>query len=101
MNNQEKGTQNTKSEIDIDIGDHEIAIKKRYELYYNLNDILIAVWFIVGSIFFFWEVTKDAGTWLFLIGSLELLIRPFIRIGRKTHLRRINSSVSRSSTNDQ
>ncbi|CDQ40547.1 MULTISPECIES: YrhK family protein [Virgibacillus] len=100
MNNQEKKKQNYNSEIDIDIGDHEIIIKKRYEFYYTLNDILIAVWFIIGSTFFFWEGTKEAGTWLFLIGSLELLIRPFIRISRNIHLQRISTNGSDSSAND-
>lgn len=101
MNNQEKGKQNIKSEIDIDFGHHEIVIKKRYEFYYTLNDILIAVWFIIGSVLFFWEATTLAGTWLFLIGSIELLIRPLIRIGRNTHLQRIGSTVSNFSTDDR
>ncbi|GGJ87128.1 hypothetical protein GCM10007063_07000 [Lentibacillus kapialis] len=86
-----KLNQNTNPEIDLHFGEHEIVIKKRYEFFYNLNDILIAIWFIVGSIFFFWTVTTEAGTWLFLIGSIELLVRPFIRIGQKVHLEKVNS----------
>lgn len=39
---------------------------------------------------FFSESTTEIGTWLFLIGSIQLLIRPFIRIIRSIHLKRIN-----------
>lgn len=101
MRHKEKQTPNTNPEIDVDFGDHEIVIKKRYEFYYNLNDILIAVWFIIGSVLFFWEATTAIGTWLFLIGSLELLVRPFIRIGRNTHLERIGSAASSTSASNR
>lgn len=30
--------------------------------------------FFIGSIFFLWESTKTAGVWLFIIGSLGMLI---------------------------
>lgn len=76
--------------IDVHIGKHEIIIGKRYGFIYTLNDILIAVWFIIGSILFFWDSTEGTGTWLFLIGSIELLIRPVIRVSRNSHLKRIN-----------
>lgn len=80
--------------IDISIGRHEFIIGKRYGFIYTLNDILIAVWFIIGSVLFFWNVTETAGTWLFLIGSLELLIRPLIRIARNSHLKRIGNKIN-------
>jgi len=44
------------------------------------------VWFIIGSVLFFNESTTTAGTWLFLAGSVELLIRPIIRLSRNIHL---------------
>lgn len=77
------------TEWDIHWGKHEIIISQRYEFFYLLNDIMIAVWFIIGSILFFSETTTELGTWLFLIGSIELLIRPLIRILRSIHLKRI------------
>lgn len=77
------------AEWDIHWGKHEIIISQRYEFFYLLNDILIAVWFIIGSILFFSETTTELGTWLFLLGSIELLIRPLIRILRSIHLKRI------------
>lgn len=84
----ETNQQYKSSEWDIHLGKHEIVISQRYEFFYTLNDILIAVWFIIGSILFFSESTTEIGTWLFLIGSIELLIRPFIRIIRSIHLKR-------------
>lgn len=30
--------------------------------------------FFIGSIFFFWEITKAAGIWLFVIGAFGMLI---------------------------
>jgi hypothetical protein len=30
--------------------------------------------FLVGSIFFLWETMKTAGVWLFIVGSLGMLI---------------------------
>ncbi|MEI3609374.1 YrhK family protein [Pseudogracilibacillus sp. SO10305] len=38
---------------------------------------------------FFSESTVTIGTWLFLIGSIQLLIRPIIRIIRNIHLKRL------------
>ncbi|WLR51850.1 YrhK family protein [Bacillus tianshenii] len=77
-------------ELDIPIGKQEfLVITRRYEVLYNLNDILIGLMFLVGSVFFFWEATKHAGIWLFVLGSLLLLIRPLIRIKRKMHLEKI------------
>src|SRR5690625_831520 len=90
-------TENNNSEqkynpaIDIEIGNYEVIIGRRYGFVYTLNDILIAVWFIIGSAFFFWDTTQVAGTWLFLIGSIQLLIRPVIRIIRNSHLKFINT----------
>lgn len=77
--------------IDVEVGHHKILIGKRYGLIYTLNDIFIAVWFIIGSICFFNESTKTIGVWLFLLGSIELLIRPVIRIIRNSHLKRISN----------
>lgn len=69
------------------IGQRELVIRKRYEVLSIINDVLIGVWFLVGSILFFNEATTRAGTWLFVIGSAELLVRPLIRLSRLVHLR--------------
>ena len=51
---------------------------------------MIAAWFIIGSILFFSESTTTAGTWMFLAGSVELLIRPVIRLSRNIHIKTVS-----------
>lgn len=72
----------------IHFGHDELVIRQRYELLSIINDILIGFWFIIGSVFFFYDSLTYAGTWLFLTGSIELLIRPTIRFARRLHLQR-------------
>lgn len=74
----------------IRIGHDELVIRKRYETASIVNDLLIAAWFIIGSVFFFYASMQELGTWCFLIGSIELMIRPSIRLARHIHLRRVN-----------
>jgi YrhK-like protein len=71
------------------LGHRELVIRRRYEALSIINDILIAVWFTVGSFMFFSDALTYAGTWLFVIGSIELLIRPAIRLTRHVHLQRL------------
>lgn len=75
--------------LTLTVGHDELVIRKRYEVVSIANDILIALWFIVGSVLFFSATTTTAGTWCFLVGSVELLIRPAIRLSRLVHLQRI------------
>ncbi|EKF74616.1 hypothetical protein A11A3_07348 [Alcanivorax hongdengensis A-11-3] len=74
----------------IRIGHEELVIRQRYEVISILNDILIGIWFVVGTVFMFYESLVYAGTWLFLIGSIEMLIRPVIRLSRRVHLKRFH-----------
>ncbi|MGA4792495.1 YrhK family protein [Nocardia sp. AB354] len=77
------------------IGDEALVIDGRYETASIVNDVLIAVWFVVGSILFFFESTQTAATWMFLVGSVQFLIRPVIRLTRRIHLRRLGADRSR------
>ncbi len=71
------------------IGRDEIVIRRRYELVSIGNDFLIALWFLLGSFMFLRPDWVTAGTWLFVLGSLQLLIRPTIRLARHIHLQRL------------
>ncbi|WP_216215195.1 YrhK family protein [Amycolatopsis aidingensis] len=75
----------------LSFGHEELVIRQRYEVASIVNDILIAFWFVLGSVFFFYESLTTAGTWFFLIGSIELMIRPVLRLSRRVHLRRVRS----------
>ncbi|MFS0865874.1 YrhK family protein [Microbacterium sp. 179-B 1A2 NHS] len=81
--------------IRIPIGPDELVIRRKYEVASILNDVMVAGWFIAGSILFFSESTTTAGTWLFLLGSVQLLIRPLIRLARHVHLRRFAGDAPR------
>lgn len=101
----EKGDsqRDTTAPLEIRIGRHELVLRRRYEYLSIVNDIMIGLWFIVGSILFFWESTVVIGTWLFLLGSLQLLVRPLIRLSRNMQLTRIShtpSGVLMSSSHD-
>lgn len=79
------------------IGHEEIVLRARYEILSIVNDILIAVWFIIGSILFFSDSTATLGTWLFLLGSVQLLIRPMIRLIRRVHIGKVGGDGAETS----
>lgn len=72
----------------LHLGHEELVVRQRYETLSIVNDVLIGLWFLVGSFLFFSDSTVTAGTWLFVIGSVEMLIRPVIRLARRVHLQR-------------
>lgn len=80
--------------LTLHFGRDELVIRQRYEVLSIVNDILIGIWFVIGSFFFFYESLTYYGTWLFLIGSIEMLIRPVIRLARRLHLQRINAHAT-------
>src|SRR5690625_4640454 len=82
--------------LTLHIGRDELILRQRYEVVSIANDILIALWFIVGSILFFAPDLTTAGTWCFLAGSVELLIRPLIRLTRQVHVRRLQAQSASS-----
>jgi len=44
--------------------------------------------------------TTTAGTWLFLLGSIQLMVRPVIRLARRVHLRRFGDGAPQDATGD-
>lgn len=77
----------------LHLGREELLIRRRYEVASISNDILIALWFLAGSVMFFSKAWMTTGTWCFLVGSIELLIRPAIRLSRHVHVRRMRSRL--------
>ncbi|GMA09085.1 hypothetical protein GCM10025886_22360 [Tetragenococcus halophilus subsp. flandriensis] len=78
--------QNNRRELTFTLFHHDIKIDAFYNFLYQLNDIILALFFIVGSFMFFKESTTFYGTVLFVIGSFQLLIRPLILISREVHI---------------
>ncbi|MGC1206649.1 MAG: YrhK family protein [Ornithinimicrobium sp.] len=77
------------SDLDLRVGRDELVIRNRYEVLSILDDVMIAVFFIVGSLLFFSASTETAGVWLFLLGSIAMLARPLLHLSRRVHLQRI------------
>lgn len=75
--------------VALDLGHDEILLRNRYQSLSIANDILTGVWFVIGSILFFSESTQTLATWCFLLGSIELLIRPTIKLVRNFHIKRL------------
>ncbi|MDZ7747986.1 MAG: YrhK family protein [Halofilum sp. (in: g-proteobacteria)] len=76
----------------IRLGREELAIRRRYQTLSILNDFLIGVWFTIGSVCFLFPAWLEVGTWLFILGSAQLLVRPLIRLAHRLHLRRAPAS---------
>jgi hypothetical protein len=81
-------TETSSADLTLHLGNDALVIRRRYEALSTVNDIFIGVWFTAGSILFFFESATTTGTWFFVIGSVELLVRPAIRLTRAVHLTR-------------
>jgi YrhK-like protein len=75
-------------DLAIRIGHDELVIRRRYETASIANDVVTGLLFLVGSVLFFSDSTMVAGTWLFVVGSVLMLVRPSIRLTRRVHLTR-------------
>ncbi|BCJ38153.1 hypothetical protein Athai_56560 [Actinocatenispora thailandica] len=88
------------SPLVLHVGREELIIRQRYEVVSILNDILVGGWFLVGSVLFFFPARNNLAIWLFVIGSIEMLIRPLIRLARRIHLQRLHPRLSPETTRD-
>lgn len=77
--------------VTVQMEKHRLILHHRYEWLHIINDIMIAIWFLIGSFFFFYESTQTVGTWLFVIGSAQMMVRPIIRIAHKIHVGEIET----------
>ncbi|MGK4219007.1 YrhK family protein [Kocuria marina] len=86
--------------VTLHVGHDELVIRGRYETLSIVNDVLIGVIFLVGSFLFLSESTTTVGTWLFVVGSALMLVRPLIRLTRRIHLRRIHPGADPATSRD-
>jgi hypothetical protein len=78
--------------ITIRLGPEELVIRRRYEFASIANDFAIALWFLIGSIFFLDPSLQTDGVWLFVVGSFQFLLRPTLRLASLIHVQRLPSS---------
>ncbi|MCG9679129.1 YrhK family protein [Vibrio sp. Isolate24] len=55
--------------LDLDIDNRHAVIQRRYEALGAINDLLIAIWFLVASLFFLNEPLVESGNWMFVISG--------------------------------
>lgn len=72
----------------FDLDQRHIIIQRRYEALGAINDFLIALWFLIGSFFFLTSSLVESGTWLFVVGSAQLLIKPTLKLISLVHVSR-------------
>ena len=72
--------------LELDLGQEHIVVQRRYEAVGALNDLLIAIWFLIGSFFFLSNSLVERGTWLFIVGSAQLLIKPALKLASLIHV---------------
>lgn len=75
--------------MELDLGQKHIITQRRYEALGAINDFLIAVWFLIGSFFFLSDSLVESGTWLFIVGSAQLLIKPVLKLISLVHVKKI------------
>lgn len=80
--------------IDVDFEQRRVIIQQRYEWLHIINDLMLGLWFVVGSIMFFYGTLVYWGTWLFLAGSTQMLIGPVIRIAHKIHMKKFKNLLA-------
>lgn len=74
------------------IGHDQLVIRRRYEVISIINDFFIAIWFLLGSVLFLYPSLEKIAIWLFIIGSVQFLIRPTIRLFAHIHVQRVPDS---------
>ncbi|WP_331774126.1 YrhK family protein [Sulfurospirillum sp. 1612] len=86
---------NTHNKVFLDLGQEHITIQRRYEALGAFNDLLIALWFLIGSFLFLTHSLVESGTWLFIAGSAQLLIKPIIKLTSLIHVSRVYHTEKR------
>jgi hypothetical protein len=84
--------QNIDNPLTLTLGHEQLVIRRRYEVASIINDFFIAIWFLAGSIIFLYPSLEKIAAWLFIIGSVQFLARPTIRLIAHLHLRRVPKS---------
>ncbi|WAJ69690.1 YrhK family protein [Catenovulum adriaticum] len=75
--------------LTLKMGHEELIIRRRYEVLSIINDFVVAILFLVGSILFLFPEYEKAAIWLFIFASFQFLLRPAIRLSSHIHIKRI------------
>ncbi|MGD6802769.1 hypothetical protein FZC79_16005 [Rossellomorea vietnamensis] len=68
----------------------KIMIGNRYRIIGYMNDLMLGILYMIGSILFMTDADRVLSTSFFLAGSFFMISRAFIHIGRDIHLKRFS-----------
>ncbi|WP_417506740.1 YrhK family protein [Marinomonas gallaica] len=88
-------TKQQENSLEVEIGSDHIVVQRRYDVAGAINDLLIAIWFLIGSFFFLSESLTYSGTWLFIVGSAQLMVKPVIKLVGFVHVGQIHPQLKR------
>ncbi len=75
--------------LTLPLGPDALVVRRRYETAVLANDFLIGLWFTLGSLAFLSPTYESAGAWIFVMASVQYLVRPSIRLASNIHLQRL------------
>ena len=75
-----------KSQAQFNFSEQKHAKSFIYKALYQLNDVVLGLIFLIGSFLFFSDSTVFQGTVLFVIGSIQMIIRPLIAMIHDLHM---------------
>lgn len=78
--------------LTLTMGHEQLIIRRRYEVLSILNDFMVSLWFLVGSVLFLYPRLETYAIWLFIIGSVQFLLRPMLRLASLIHLQKLPES---------
>ena len=76
-----------KRNIKVKAGPFSLFIKRNFKVIYTLNDILLGLEFLIGSVLFLFPSMEILAVCLFITGSTQMLIRPVIRLFNEIQLK--------------
>ena len=91
-----KRSTGVKHDIIIKIGNFELYFENVYSIYSLINDLLIGILFIGGSLVNLFDGPARIGQVLYFIGSIALILRPLIKIIQNTHVYRQHNEDKKS-----
>ncbi|MGN7177470.1 YrhK family protein [Cytobacillus sp. SAFR-174] len=77
-------------DVHIEIGSYKMVIEKRYQAISFVNDILLGVLYLIGSILFLTDVSQTVSISFFLAGSIMMIIRAGLNLLKDLHINKIS-----------
>ncbi|EWG11242.1 YrhK family protein [Cytobacillus firmus] len=77
-------------DVQIEIGSYKMVIEKRYQAVSFVNDMLLGVLYLIGSILFLIDVSQMVSISFFLAGSIMMIIRAGLNLLKDLHINKIS-----------